>query len=93
MIEFGIALLLIAAGLVVAQPVEQAISHRRHERTHIAHEVLVRAFPAPVPTPALAELVRQAEETLDADDLTRGVRDVAAVYARATPAKRRQRRA
>lgn len=80
MIEFGVVLLLIAAGLVVAQPVEQAISHRRHERTHIAHDVLIRAFPAPVPTPAMAELMQQAQDALDADDLTRGLRAVSGTY-------------
>jgi len=83
MIDGGIILFLIAAFIAVAAlPAERALA-RRAQHHEISARPVVAAFRIPPPAPSLDALAAQAEAALDADDLTRGVRDVSQVYRRA----------
>lgn len=90
MIDGGAILFLIGLiGLFAcSSPAEKAMTRLHYRREHVASPPIQRAFRVPPPAPALEEIAARAEAALDADDLTRGVRDVASVYERAAAQRR-----
>lgn len=78
MLDPGSLLILFALALMLVSPIHVTITRPRLEIAAVV-PALLEAFPAPVPTPDLAELVRMADEALAADPMisaTARLRDI-----------------
>ena len=82
MIDGGVLIMLVSVMILFTPRGYSAQPVRRPATIIIASAALRTAYPPATPTPQLTALVARADEALEQDSLTRGVRGIAATYDR-----------
>jgi len=80
MMDGGIVLVLVAAALLILEPAQKLLEHRRSERTDAMGEAVRLAYPLPSPEPTLDALAAAADAALADDPLIRATASLARTY-------------